>query len=358
MTFPIVHLQGEPFDQGHRHGLALGDQIAHNLEVYYDRFQREAELEPREVRSRAEHLLPVLSTHPYWQAIRGMAEGSGIDLVDLLVLNLRYELMYYQYSILPVGGADGCTSFGVLPSQAADGHLLIGENWDWIPHVAGALLRTREPDGLETLSFTEAGIVAGKIGLNSDGLGLGINGLLTTSDDWSRKAKPFHVRCYEVLRQRSFVRASDVISSRPRACSANFVLAQSPVELVDIEAAPEATAEISPEDGVVAHTNHFLDPAHLGIEEPHSERRPHTYSRLVRMRELLEARAPVSVGDLQTILSDHDNFPDSICRHEHPDDPPQEACTTVTSVIMDLDERALWLTDGNPCEHQYERYAL
>ncbi len=53
-------------------------------------------------------------------------------------------------------------------------------------------------DGLRTLSFTEAGIFGGKIGLNSAGLGLTVNGLTTTDDDWSRLSKPFHVRCYEI----------------------------------------------------------------------------------------------------------------------------------------------------------------
>jgi isopenicillin-N N-acyltransferase-like protein len=73
---------------------------------------------------------------------------------------------------------------------------------------------------------------------------------------------------------------------------------------------------------------------------------------------LLEARAPVSLGDLEVSLRDHDRYPDSICRHENRDDPPEEWCITVTSAIMDLEERSLRLTDGPPCEHLYEGYSL
>ena len=36
-----------------------------------------------------------------------------------------------------------------------------------------------------TLAFTEAGIFGGKIGLNSAGLGLAINGITTVDDDWA-----------------------------------------------------------------------------------------------------------------------------------------------------------------------------
>jgi isopenicillin-N N-acyltransferase-like protein len=360
VTLPVVQLDGEPLDQGRQHGLALRDQIAHNVAVYYDRFAQEGQLAPDLVRSRTARYLPVLEDHvAYYDVVRGIAETSGVELIDVVMLNVRYELLYYQYSVLPVGGPDGCTSFALLPEATAAGHLLMGENWDWIPEIQGALLHTRWlASGFETLSFTEAGIVGGKIGLNSAGLGLAINGLLTTSDEWSRLATPFHVRCYAILRSETLAQATSLITSTARACSANFVVAQPPDRVIDIEAAPNATCERFPEDGSLAHTNHFLDPRELDVEEPNSERRPHSHTRLARMRELLDARRPLSVGDVQACLRDHDNYPDSICRHIHPDDPPQEACVTVVSTVMDLDARTLWLADGPPCERVFERYAL
>src|SRR5205823_1340688 len=111
--------------------------------------------------------------------------------------------------------------------------------------VEGAVLHTQEPDGLETLGFTEAGIIGAKLGLNSAGLGLTINGLLTTSDDWSRRVTPFHVRCYEILRQRDLDSAVKIVTNQRRACSANFLIAQAPDRAVDIEAAPDTIREIS-----------------------------------------------------------------------------------------------------------------
>jgi isopenicillin-N N-acyltransferase-like protein len=361
VTLPVVELDGEPFDQGRQHGLALRDQIRNNLVVYYDRFLREGHLDADEVRSRAARYAPVLERYPaYFQAVRGVAEASGEDLLDLVMLNVRYELLYYQYSVIPVGGPDGCTSFGVLPSASANGHLLIGENWDWIPEVQGAVLHARDSDAVETLCFTEAGIVGGKIGLNSAGLGLAINGLLSTDDDWSSLDKPFHVRCHEILHSSTLDAAAAIVSRTRRACSANFVLAQAPDRLVNIEAAPGTTCSYGAGGGgTLAHTNHFLEPTHLGVSEPpFSERRPQSHTRLARMRELLDARRPLAVADVQACLRDHDNYPDSICRHEHPDDPPEEACPTVVSAVMDLPERKLWLTAGPPCEHVYTEYHL
>jgi isopenicillin-N N-acyltransferase-like protein len=360
VTLPVVELNGDgdAFAEGRQHGLALREQIAHNVALYYDRFLREGLLPSDEVRERAALYLPLLEGYPeYFATLRGVADGSGQPLIDIAMLNVRYELLYYQYSVNPVGSPDGCTSFALLPEATANGHLLIGENWDWIPDVQGALLHTRS-NGLETLSFTEAGIVGGKIGLNSAGLGLAINGLLSTSDEWSRLVKPFHVRCYEILRSSSLEAAAAIVTAVRRACSTNFVIAQAPGRAVNIEAAPDTCTTFGPRRGALAHSNHFLDPTHLGVEEPHSERRPHTYSRLARLQALFEERRPLSVADVQTSLRDHDNFPDSVCRHEHPDDPPEEACVTVVSAVMDLEEGTLWLSDGPPCERVYDRYNL
>jgi isopenicillin-N N-acyltransferase-like protein len=354
VSLPLVELAGGPFDQGRQHGSALREQIAHNLAVYYDRFQREGHLEADEVRRRAAQLQPVLEGFPaYFEGVRGIADGAHQALIDVVMLNVRYELLYFQYSVLPVGGPDGCTSFAVLPEATRDGHLLIGENWDWIPEVQGAVLRTDR-----SLSFTEAGIVGGKIGLNAAGLGLTVNGLLSTDDDWSQPVAPFHVRCHDILHSDALEAAARVITSVRRACSANFVLAQAPDRAVDIEAAPGTTCSFGPRQSVLTHTNHFLEADHLGVEEPASERRPHSYTRLERMGELLSAAQPLDVGDVQACLRDHDNYPDSVCRHQHPDDPPEEACVTVVSAVMDLNERTLWLSDGHPCKHPYDAFTL
>src|SRR5215471_5205288 len=100
VRLPLVELAGGPFDQGRQHGTALREQIAQNLALYYDRFQREGHLDADEVRRRAAHLQPVLETFPtYFDAIRGVADGAAQALIDVVMLNVRYELLYFQYSV-------------------------------------------------------------------------------------------------------------------------------------------------------------------------------------------------------------------------------------------------------------------
>jgi isopenicillin-N N-acyltransferase-like protein len=182
--------------------------------------------------------------------------------------------------------------------------------------------------------------------------------LLSTDDEWSQPVAPFHVRCHDILQSDSIETAARVITSVRRACSTNFILAQAPDRAVDIEAAPGTSCSLGAQQSALTHTNHFLEPDHLGVEEPASERRPHSQTRLERIRHLLSIGRPLSVEDVQAYLRDHDNFPDSVCRHEHPDDPPEEACVTVVSAVMDLNERTLWLSNGHPCEHPYDAFTL
>lgn len=358
MSLPVLHLDGAPYEQGLQHGKALKDRIETNLKVYFERFEREGRLSRAEALKRSVQYLEAIEAQnrDYFNGMQGIAAGSGFDLDQLAALNVRYELLYYQFGVNAL--ADGCTAFAVMPSASAAGHLLLGQNWDWIPQVRGAVLQTVEADGLETVSFTEAGIVGGKIGLNSAGLGLAINGMTTTDDDWSRLSKPFHLRCYEILRARSFEEAVRVITDSGRACSANFLIAQAPDRALDIEAAPSRVRLLECQNGRLVHTNHFLDPDLLSVVEPPSEKRPYSIHRLDRMRALLATKEPISVVDIEGYLRDHAGHPYSVCRHLDLAEPPEERYLTVTSAIMDLHERILRLSDGPPCESAYQQVAL
>jgi len=354
---PLIALEGEPFEQGFTHGLRAQERVQHNLRVYFDRFWREGRISRAEVLKRAEKYQSAIQAQnpAYAETMRGIAEGAACDLREIVALNVRYEILYHQFTAHAL--TDGCTSFALLPEKTSNKHLLLAENWDWIPQVQGAVLHVRE-EALEILCFTEAGIAGGKIGLNSVGLGLAINGLISTDDDWSRLATPFHVRCYEILRTKNVAEAAQIVTKGQRACSANFLLAQVDDQVVDIEAAPLATRTLHPRSGALPHTNHFLELGELGVVEPPSEKRPHSYHRLQCLQQLLSAERSLALEDAKAYLRDHDGHPYSICRHIDEEEPPEEHYQTVTSVVMDLHERAMWISDGPPCENEYQELRL
>ncbi len=364
IPLPVLDLPPEPAAAGWEHGRRARDLVAANVAVYFDRFAREAHLAPDQVRERARAYLPVIeqADPAYAAALRALAEASGLPLEDLAALNVRYELLYSQYSALNQARlqlSSGCTAFAVTPQASADGHLWLGQNWDWFPRVRGLVMRSAGPGGLRVAAFTEAGIVGGKIGLNSAGLGLAINGLLSTDDDWTRLGTPFHVRTWRILRAASVADAVEAVTRGERACSANFLIGQADGEgrVVDVEAAPRAVRTLAPSGGILVHANHFEDPRALGVEQPLAEERVSTYHRAARARRLLEAgrsAGGLSAEDLMRVLRDHDGRPESVCRHLNPALPEEERVQTAVSVLMDLSARRLFVAAGPPCQAAYQ----
>lgn len=366
----ILDLAGIPYEMGLLHGRQAAPLIAQNLEIYYDRFQREARLTPADVRARALQYLRIIdaSEPEYGDAMRGTSDGSGIPLADIAVLNARYEILYSQYAAINQQSAvhmpaGGCTAFAVMPEVSADSHLWLGQNWDWFPQVRGLVLRVRRADGFSLVAFTEAGIVGGKIGMNSHGLGLVINGLLSNRDDWTRLRTPFHVRTWRILHATTLDEAMQAVTGEERSCSANFLLghADGQAEVVNVEAAPEATCALEPSGGMLVHANHFEDPDVLQIWQPLAEEKTSTYQRAARMRELL--RSANEAGTLHrqgliAILRDHRGHPDSVCRHPNPNLPEEERVETVVSVLEDLTARRIYVAGGSPCQHEFQEIAL
>ena len=352
MTFPLVHLSGTAYEQGLKHGQQLYKQIFHNLDLYFGRFQDEAKLARDVVLERAAIYAEAIRQRAphYYNGMVGIAEGCGINLLEIVALNVRYEIMYFQYA---ANAADGCTSIVVDRDRSADGHRYLAQNWDWFPGVAGALLHITEPDGFESLAFTEAGIFGGKIGLNSAGIGLLINGLYSFDDDWRTLDLPFHVRCHQILRQRDFEAALRVVTGSHRACSGNFVVGSAENGVINLETTPDAYTMLQCENGVLAHTNHFLAADEMGVQVPEEDRISSTH-RQQRAETRLSERSYLMLNNIKSILADHDGYPNAVCQHGDPQLPTHERYATVTSIILDLDARTMHVAAGNPCCEPFE----
>jgi isopenicillin-N N-acyltransferase-like protein len=368
---PLIDLCGAPHEMGRIHGESAREAIASNLDLYFRRFADEGGVAREEACRRGAAYLRVIDANApdYGEMVRGIAEASGRPLDEIAALNARYEILYSEFTrtimelarqVAP-SGADGCTAFAALPEATPDGHLRMGENWDWIPGVRGLMLRLEQPDGFRALCFTEAGIAGGKIGLNEAGIGLAINGLVSTLDSWRRLKTPFHVRTWRVLTSRTLDDALHAILDEERSCSANFLIghldAAGRAGAVDVETSPLGATRIQAQ-GVFAHANHFLDPKALRIEQPVDERSS-TYRRCDRMQTLLERyRGQLDDARLCELLRDHHGYPQSVCAHPSPLWPESEAYCTVLGVVMDLHARTILAAPGNPCVTPFERFSL
>ncbi len=366
-ALPLLDLSGDAHQRGHRHGSFARDMIAANIRTYLRRFTFTGASEARIMEEGARWAERIKTYDPVYHAeMAALAEAAGQPLGAIGMLNARYELAYTAFSTeaeFVAAQPDGCTSFGIMPEAAASGHTLIGQNWDWLAALTGNLLmlRVRRDDAPDFLTLTQAGIVCGMAGVNEAGIGMTVNGLISEREGRISNAKPFHLRCAEIMNARRLDHALGAILQTDRVCSVNMVMGQDEGdgagEIVDIEAAPDRAAYIYPREGVVTHANHFeASPWAVSQIERLSASTVYRTERL--RRHLARHRGQIDLETIKTGLRDHFSHPGSICTH--PDDafPEEVRVATVSSFIIDLTERCIYATAGTPCTHEYTRYAL
>ena len=220
----------------------------------------------------------------------------------------------------PDAGAGGCTTVGVLGTHTGNGHLLLGQNWDWHPDQRHTmlLLSTTDERGHRVVALTEAGMLA-KAGLNSAGVGICVNMLTTDRDGVRGAAVPYHVVLRAALEETTMGRALKAVVPAPRNASLNVLLGQSgPAggELIDLELVPGAAGWLHPEQGILAHANHLETT--LPVRDLVNDYGGSTLFRSARARRLLASAAEpgkLTEEDLATVLRDHQSYPNAICRH-------------------------------------------
>ncbi|MCZ6510396.1 MAG: C45 family autoproteolytic acyltransferase/hydrolase [Alphaproteobacteria bacterium] len=371
-ALPILELGDDPFERGLVHGRDLAPMIAENIDTYLARFAAGG-LDSAEARREGQAWVEVIANQngDYSEEMRGVAEGASLPLGDIAMLNARYEITFGLFgkearandlaAIVPdiAGDADGCSSFGALPEATVDGHTVIGQNWDWLAGVHGrcAVLRIRRKSGTDLICYTEAGIVGGKMGVNEHGIGLVENGLVSDHDGQNAYEKPFHVRCREILDAETYDMALHPIVATRRVCSANFVVGHADGEVIDLETSPNAVSYHYPSDGLITHSNHFLDPRHGPSQmERLSTSTLYRANRLDRL--LRKDIGKLDASACQKALTDHFGYPNAICRH--PDDRLPVAKRTMTNAafVIDLNTRTMLIANGPPCSNAFVAHAL
>src|SRR5690606_21947285 len=125
------------------------------------------------------------------------------------------------------------------------------------------------------------------------------------------------------------------------------LLAGATGEAFDVEAIPDDAFSLEPENGVIAHSNHFLHPgAQATIVDKNVKAHPSTIHREARLRAALnEKRGKLTIADFQEALKDHYGFPVSVCTHPHPNSRGGTG-HTLASTVMDLNDRRMFTAPG------------
>jgi isopenicillin-N N-acyltransferase like protein len=350
IPFPIIRVgESDPFARGLCHGRMARDQVVASLRTYRRLFKDFVGIEWEDAkRIGLRYARPIGAYAPdLLEEIRGVAEGSGNDLAEILALNSRSEIA------LSARLVDGCTAFAAFGTATAGGDVLLCQNWDWraSQREAFVVLLIEREDRPAITMLTEAGII-GKIGFNSAGLGACLNAIVT--DQVREDGVPLHVVLRRILDSRNLGDAIQAVGAAGIASAANFLIAQDRGGALDIEAVPSDFDVLLPDRDMICHTNHLRSLRLVAVRDLGKMVLPDSYPRLARVVRLLEERhGCLSEAEAYAILRDRDNGPDSICRREDPQDPEGKRLQTVFSVVMNLTRRQLSVTDGPPDAAEY-----
>jgi isopenicillin-N N-acyltransferase-like protein len=364
---PVLDLDGDdPEAAGRLHGERFAGSIAHNLRVYLDRFAARGLDPARAIAEGVRWEAAIADQAPRYAAeMRGIARGAGRAPEEIALINARYEIAFSLFGREarapdgPAAEAEGCTTAGLLPEATASGHTLLAQNWDWLAAIRGhcVVLRMRRTTLPSFVALTEAGIVGGKMGVNAAGIGLVENGLAADHDGCHPYEKPFHVRCREILDASTLHDALLPVVQTRRSASANFVIGSREGEIVDLETSPDAVVPLHPKDGIVTHSNHFLDLRHGPSQMERIS--PSTLVRGARLERMLRRdRGALDLGRIRAALADHCSHPQGLCRHPDPGQPEVRRTMTLASVVIDLDDGVMWVAEGTPCDTEHVPVAL
>lgn len=337
----------EPFARGVEFGRAHAGRIAAAIEGYRAMW-RGALPDHDPLPQGAAALAATEDFAPHLAAeMRGMAEGARLDPRLIGALNARTEIM----GALRLAARGECSAVIALPDRGNAPPVAV-QTWDWYHRFRDSWMVWEIPlaDGSVTRTMTECGIV-GKAGLNSRGLGL-LFTILHHTADGQGIGVPVHVVARAVLDLGTNIAEAAQIAAGGRVSASTSLNLSgwdgTRAAAITVEVYPGGPAFVLPDaDGLIVHTNHFLDPAPAACDtEPKAN--PDT---LLRRDILTRALSGGVTAPAQIVaaMDTHVLGDAGICCHPLPGRNTDDQYATLSTLSLDLAKGVLSVHDGGPC---------
>lgn len=348
----IIECCGTPYEIGRQYGQAAKKNVLKSVDFMFASMEKGVFQAARDgvLKAAAQYYKNVRAFAPEaieW--IQGIADGCGIPFEESFALKTYLEIAMHYPQISGM-----CTSFAFTGPVTKGGLTILGQNIDWHPEATVDLVRIKYADGPEQLSLCLLG--NSYYYLNSGGIGCSSN--LTLSPMGPVTAHiPLAIYLWKAMQKETMDDAMDILKKTARGVG-YYHLADKNGHILGIESVYDDYTVMHPENHSMIHANHYEtgkykknDMAHIYIQD--------SFGRADRLRELVSGSfGDITVKQIMNFLSDHQNHPDSICRHADPDKPPEMASESRASIIMVPEELKLYVAFGPPCENPYWEYSL
>jgi isopenicillin-N N-acyltransferase like protein len=349
----VVEMNGSPYEMGLQYGAAC-PEIHRFLEITVQGFGGRDK-----ARELANKFIPLYlpAAQEYAPEIvdemKGMAAGSGIDFMDIFFLNITYEIS--APSLM------GCTSFAMTGTATARGETIAGQNFDFLNswEEIMVVLKIKPERGPRILAIAPAG-APGLFGFNSAGIALNLNLLRNKESLSPAGGVPSHIILRKALASETIGEAISIIASAGKRSAKNYLLVSRQGDIVDVEVTGSDLDIQFPEKDKLVHTNYFKTERFRSADLAPLNW-PDSYIRCQRLLRLMDQHhGSLSIDLMEQLLQDHNNHPNSICRHPDPKNPLPvgRILKTLVSYIGSPEEQKANICLGNPCENGFSEYYL
>jgi L-aminopeptidase/D-esterase-like protein len=359
-----ITVSGNGYERGLQHGKQLSKEIAEIIAKWKVNtaaaLDRDADLVLAEFFEYADFAGAIQKWTPdLYDEVRGIADGSGQDFREVLVLNLLDEFWVFIDNLENHHcSALGVPAIGTRPSYVA-------QNMDLERYTDGYQVLMRVPGDdqhPEQLILTHPGLIALN-GMNAAGVGVCVNTLMQLKASSSGLPVAFVVR--ELIRKTDEEDILGFIRRVDHASGQNYIIGIRD-EVYDFEASANKVVRFNPENpnGTVYHTNHPLvnddvKPWYAAYDPALSdERQPepgNSHFRLEAVERRMAAGEAIDDKTIEDTLRSRDHQQHPVCRTN------QEGSNAFTfaSVIMTLSGSPnLQIVAGPPDEGEYSTYTL
>lgn len=347
-----VELEGSPYEMGEQYGRACRREIRAAVSLNDKITGFYTGLTPEQCRRRVTRFVPYLEevVPQLCAEVKGIADGAGLDYDDLLS---------FQFHGRDLAGVGGCTMVHI-PNHGTGLPAVTGQTVDWTPSLEPYyhVVIRRPKKGLDTVQFTLAGLL-GLIGKNERGTSVFMNILLTSEK--VGVGVPAYLLLRLLMEQKDLDHALATLKQLRRTAAFNFMIARGK-EAYNIEssAAHLQVTDIGRRSYV--HTNHCLrDPMaseDIYVKVARSEETLHRRERMLELLDEHRGSETKDVGLVFDLLKDHQDYPDSICRHARSSLPARGRMKTLGAVLTTERDKGIWVARGNPCESSLEFFEL
>ncbi len=349
---PRITLRGTPFDIGLQYGRKARSRIRRHLanqrSLMAARFPADPDWWRRAVH---EQLAAYEEFAPHFvEEMAGLSRGADLAFEEIVLLNVRDEL-----SPAPrAAPAEACTSFGCHGDLTLSGAPILGQTKDTAAisqdlYIVIAMRQQGRPDLLQMPYAGELGVFGvSSAGMSAFGNSIYVPSPATGQLPWSlfRRLALEAASVDEVL---ALVRRHGVRTT------GSLTIGDASGRAVAIEITDHGCGIVEADDGILVHANHICAPELVCYEDYPEPERSASHARQVRLRELLAAERARLTGPLAVAaLTDHANYPRSICRH--PSSPGD--IRTTAALVVEPAAGLMHVVRGQVCQGWPATYSL